>query len=104
MNTATVILVVLGAALLVLVLVAWLKGAFALARRAARAFLHDFGESWTLGAAAEPFLAAAAVFLVAAFGLADPDSRWARWFYGERRMARARARYPAESPQDATVA
>jgi len=33
------------------------------------------------------------VWAVACFRLARPESRWAQWFYGPGKMARARARY-----------
>ena len=33
------------------------------------------------------------VGLIAAVCLAKPRSLWARWFYGEAKLARARARY-----------
>lgn len=92
----------IGLGLLGLVLVAWLKGAFGLAGAIARKFSHELGEPWTLGALAEPFGAVIVVFFVAAFGLARPESRWARWFYGHNRMARARERYAASVAPDRT--
>jgi hypothetical protein len=83
----------IGLGLFGLVSIAWLKGAFGVAGAIARKFAHEAGESWTLGAFAEPFGAVVVVFFVAAFGLAHPESRWARWFYGHKRMVRARERY-----------
>lgn len=97
MTTLQAIWLCIGVAVLILALVAWLKGAFGLALRIIREMTrkgaHEGGETWTLAVAAEPFVAPIAVFLAVAFGLAHPESRWARRFYGERRMAEARERY-----------
>lgn len=38
------------------------------------------------------------VWLIAAFRLAKPNSPWARRFYDDRQMARARERYPDMEP------
>jgi hypothetical protein len=97
MTTLQVVWLGIGLGLLSLVSIAWLKGAFGLAGAMARRFAHEGGEPWTLGAAAEPFGAVVVVFFVAAFGLAHPKSLWARWFYGDRRMARATERH-TENP------
>lgn len=90
-------------AMVVLVTIVWLKGAFPIIAAAWRKFVRESGEPWTVAAAFEPFGAAVVVFLVAAFAPARPESRWARWFYGGRRMARASERY-ADEPENDTSA
>ena len=99
MTTGQVIWLGIGGGIVILILVAWLKGAFglalALAREMARRFTHEGGEAWTLAIAAEPFVAPITIFFTVVFGPAHPESRWAHWFYGERRMAEARERYSA---------
>ncbi|MDJ0960643.1 MAG: hypothetical protein QNJ88_08295 [Acidimicrobiia bacterium] len=101
MTTLHVIWLSVGVGVVSLILVAWLKGAFQIAFRLLREltqrFSHEGGEPWTIAVAAEPFVAPFAAFFAAAFGVAHPASRWARWFYGERRMAEARARYPHDT-------
>jgi hypothetical protein len=93
MTTLQAIWLAIGLGLLALIMIAWLKGAFGLAAAMARKFAHEFGESWTLASSGEPFVAIVVVFATAAFGLAHPLSRWARWFYGDDRLAEARERY-----------
>lgn len=83
----------IGIGALVFVVIAWLKGAFALVAMTYRRLAHEAGTPWTLGVAAEPVIAAVVVFFVGAVGLAHPDSRWARWFYDNERVAAARERY-----------
>jgi hypothetical protein len=34
------------------------------------------------------------VWMIVSFRLALPDSHWARWFYGQDKVSRARRRYP----------
>jgi hypothetical protein len=61
------------------------------------------GEPWTIAAAIEPFLAIPVVYVVAAVGLAHPDSAWAHRFYGPERTAGARVRHAEAVPaQDRT--
>ena len=96
MTTLQAIWLGIGLGLLALILIAWLKGAFSLVRAVSRRLSGEAGEPWTLGAFAEPFGAFVAVFVVASFGLAHPDSLWARWFYGPTRMAKAKQRYPED--------
>ena len=74
-------------------LVAWLKGTLALVGQTFREVGHQAGEPWTVGAIIEPALSVPVVFAVAAVGLARPDSHWARWFYGDERLARSRERF-----------
>ena len=89
-----VVLVVLSG-LLVLVLLAallsWLKGTLSLVSPAGREAIVLAGEpGWwfVAGPLGVPLL-----LLFTAFGLAHPHSPWARRFYGERKMAKARLRY-----------
>ena len=44
------------------------------------------------------FLGLGLVWVIAAFRLARPNSRWAKRFYGPEKLARARARYPEPVP------
>lgn len=79
--------------LVVFMVIAWLKGAFGLVALTYRKFAHEGGDQRTLTVLSEPFLALFVVFVVGAFGIAHPASAWARWFYGDKRMLRARKRY-----------
>ena len=38
------------------------------------------------------------VWMIVSLRLALPDSHWARWFYGEGKVSRARRRYPKAGP------
>jgi hypothetical protein len=46
------------------------------------------------------FLTVGVVWLIAALRLARPNSPWASRWYGERKMRRARERYPNVDPGD----
>jgi hypothetical protein len=96
MTTLQAIWLFIGLVLLGFILIAWLKGAFSLVRNVGRRFSREAGTPWTLGAFAEPFGAIVVVFFVAAVGIAHPDSLWARWFYGPKRMAKARGQHADE--------
>ena len=90
---AALILGGLALALVVAALVAWLKGTLSLVGQTFREAGHQAGEPWTVGLIIEPALSVPTVFAVAAVGLARPDSRWARWFYGDAKTARSRERF-----------
>lgn len=51
------------------------------------------GEPWAWAAFFEPAGTVPVVFAVAAFGLAQPDSLWARLFYRDAKLKRARERF-----------
>jgi len=87
----------IGLVLVAAVVVAWLKGNLSVVADVGRQARHQAGEPWTLGMLIEPVLSVPAVFVVAAVGLARPDSRWAGWFYGEHRLALARRRFDDEA-------
>jgi hypothetical protein len=88
----------LALSLVVAAVTAWLKGTLHLVGDVFRNAGHQAGETWTLGIIVEPALSVPAVFVIAAIGLAHPDSRWARWFYGEHRLARAQQRFDPPVP------
>jgi hypothetical protein len=93
---STVYVFLLGGLALSVVLaaaIAWLKGTLRSVGEVFRSAAHQAGEPWTLGVLIEPALSVPAVFAIAAAGLAHPESRWARWFYSEHRLARARQRF-----------
>ena len=46
------------------------------------------------GMFAAGWLAGGLVWMIVSFRLALPDSHWARWFYGQDKVSRARRRYP----------
>lgn len=91
------ILVGLASVVLLAGTVAWLKGNLSLVGRTFRELGRHAGEPWTWAAFLEPGYTIPVVFLSAALGLARPDSRWARWFYGERRMAEALRRMAGDA-------
>ena len=75
-------------------IVAWLKGTLRFVRELSRATWARRGEPWVQYALLEPVLFLPFAFLAAALQLAHPESRWARWFYSDERLRRARTRYP----------
>ena len=83
-----------GSVLVGLGLVVWLKGTLSFLRDLSRATWERRGEPWVQYALVEPILFLPFAFVAAAFRLAHPDSRWARWFYSDRKAEMARARYP----------
>lgn len=92
MGTITIAALVLALSSILGVAVAALKGTLGMVGEAFREIVRRSGEPWTWGAFAEPALSIPVVFVTAAFGLAHPESPWARWFYGRSRIARARQR------------
>jgi hypothetical protein len=74
--------IALAGALVVLIVVGWLKGMFLRFRGVLTGDQHD-PVFWLFGVMA----------LTAAFRLAHPASRWAGWFYGPERFTKAEGRY-----------
>lgn len=95
MNGLVFVILGLGAPLLMLGLVIWLKGTLSFVRELSRSTWERRGEQWVQYALLEPFLFPPFAFVAAAFRLAHPESRWARWFYSDRRRIAARNRYPS---------
>lgn len=87
---------VLLALLMVLVtagVVAWLKGTLFLVGEAFRLVVRHGGEPWTVAAVIEPALSVPVIYITAAWTLARPESRWARWFYGGEKLSASVERY-----------
>lgn len=93
MTTLQTLWVGVGLGLTALVTIAGLRGAFGLAAALSRKFAHEGGESWTVAAVAEPLIAIVVALVVPMFGLAHPESWWARTFYSEDQMTKAGERY-----------
>lgn len=70
-------------------LVARLKGTLGLVALTFRRLLDEPGSPTTGMASFTPALGALGVFFSAALQLAHPNSRWARWFYSDQKLARA---------------
>lgn len=87
MTQTLLVLLALAALIAGLILIAWLKGTIGLASPRSRELLVLAGvpEWWyILGPFGAPLLVLAAALMIA-----TPDARWARFFYGERKMHRA---------------
>ena len=72
-------------------LVAWLKGTLGLVPWTVRELRTRRGDVRAWMALFVPGESVVVMFFSAAWQLARPDSRWARWFYSARKMDRARA-------------
>ena len=83
----------LVAVMSVVAIVAGLKGTLRFVRELSRATWERRGEQWVQYALLEPILFLPFAFFAAAIQLAHPGSRWARWFYSDERLRRARERY-----------
>ncbi len=93
MDPVVIVLIGILLAVLVSAIVAWLKGNLAQVGAVFRGLGRHAGEPWTWAAFFEPAGTVPVVFAVAAFGLAQPDSRWARRFYRGAKLRRARERH-----------
>lgn len=93
MTVVGLVLIAIAAVVAISGGVAWLKGNLGIIGAMFAEFGRHAGEPWTWVAFIEPLWTIPVVFATAALGLAQPDSRWARLFYGETRLKRAHQRH-----------
>jgi hypothetical protein len=93
MSPVAIILLGVGLGVVACGTVAWLKGNLAQVGATFRELGRHAGEPWTWAAFFEPAGTIPVVFVLGAFGLAQPDSRWARRFYRGAKLERARRRF-----------
>ena len=91
MSTAALLLFGLVLAIVAIALVAWLKGNLGLVGSGLSELGRRRGDIRSWMALFVPGESIVIMFFAAAWQLARPDSRWARWFYSARKLERAHA-------------